>query len=49
MYLDKESFNGPKDWGVPGRLLRTGLWCNGNTTVFGAVFLGSSPSKPTKK
>ena len=22
MYLDKESFNGPKDWGVPGRLLR---------------------------
>jgi len=20
MYLDKESFNGPKDWGVPGRL-----------------------------
>ena len=26
-----------------------GLWCNGNTTVFGAVFLGSSPSRPTKK
>ncbi len=26
----------------------TGLWCNGNTTVFGAVFLGSSPSRPTK-
>lgn len=25
-----------------------GLWCNGNTTVFGAVFLGSSPSRPTK-
>ena len=24
-----------------------GLWCNGNTTVFGAVFLGSSPSRPT--
>ena len=22
MYLDKESFNGPKDWGVPGRLLQ---------------------------
>jgi hypothetical protein len=29
--------------------LRNGLWCNGNTTVFGAVFLGSSPSRPTKK
>lgn len=26
-----------------------GLWCNGNTTVFGAVFLGSSPSRPTSK
>ena len=26
-----------------------GPWCNGNTTVFGAVFLGSSPSGPTKK
>ncbi len=26
-----------------------GLWCNGNTTVFGAVFLGSSPSRPTEK
>ena len=26
-----------------------GLWCNGNTTVFGAVFLGSSPSRPTRK
>jgi hypothetical protein len=26
-----------------------GLWCNGNTTVFGAVFLGSSPSRPTKQ
>jgi hypothetical protein len=24
-----------------------GPWCNGNTTVFGAVFLGSSPSGPT--
>ena len=22
MYLDKESFSGPKDWGVPGRLLQ---------------------------
>ena len=26
-----------------------GLWCNGNTTVFGAVFQGSSPCRPTKK
>ncbi len=26
-----------------------GLWCNGNTTVFGAVVLGSSPSGPTEK
>ena len=25
-----------------------GLWCNGNTTVFGAVFQGSSPCRPTK-
>lgn len=25
-----------------------GLWCNGNTSVFGAVVLGSSPSRPTK-
>lgn len=27
----------------------TGLWCNGNTTDFGSVILGSSPSRPTKK
>ena len=26
-----------------------GLWCNGNTTVFGAVFQGSSPCRPTVK
>ena len=26
----------------------TGLWCNGNTTVFGAVVQGSSPCGPTK-
>jgi hypothetical protein len=26
-----------------------GLWCNGNTTVFGAVFQGSSPCRPTDK
>ena len=26
-----------------------GLWCNGNTTDSGPVFLGSSPSSPTKK
>ena len=26
-----------------------GLWCNGNTTVFGAVFQGSSPCRPTEK
>ncbi len=25
-----------------------GLWCNGNTTDFGSVILGSSPSRPTK-
>ena len=25
-----------------------GLWCNGNTTDSGPVFLGSSPSSPTK-
>ena len=30
-------------------LNKTGLWCNGNTTVFGAVFQGSSPCRPTKK
>lgn len=27
----------------------TGSWCNGNTTVFGAVIQGSSPCEPTKK
>lgn len=26
-----------------------GLWCNGNTTDFGSVILGSSPSRPTGK
>ena len=25
-----------------------GLWCNGNTTDSGPVFLGSNPSSPTK-
>ena len=28
--------------------MRIGPWCNGNTPVFGAVILGSSPSGPTK-
>ncbi len=26
-----------------------GLWCNGNTTDSGPVFLGSNPSSPTRK
>ena len=26
-----------------------GLWCNGNTTDSGPVFLGSNPSSPTHK
>ena len=26
-----------------------GLWCNGNTTDSGPVFLGSNPSSPTSK
>ena len=24
-----------------------GVWCNGNTTVFGAVIIGSNPITPT--
>ena len=24
-----------------------GAWCNGNTTVFGAVIIGSNPITPT--
>ena len=27
----------------------TGLWCNGSTTGFGSVCLGSNPGKPTTK
>ena len=26
-----------------------GLWCNGNTTDSGPVFLGSNPGSPTEK
>jgi hypothetical protein len=26
-----------------------GLWCNGNTTDSGPVFLGSNPSSPTER
>ena len=26
-----------------------GLWCNGNTTDSGPVFLGSNPSNPTER
>ncbi|CAL2083100.1 hypothetical protein T190115A13A_190021 [Tenacibaculum sp. 190524A02b] len=26
-----------------------GLWCNGNTPVFGTDIQGSSPCRPTKK
>ncbi len=29
------------------RSLDFGLWCNGNTTDSGPVFLGSNPSSPT--
>ena len=32
-----------------GNIHSFGLWCNGNTTDSGPVFLGSSPSSPTKK
>ena len=31
------------------RKYKFGLWCNGNTTDSGPVFLGSSPSSPTEK
>ena len=27
--------------------IHTGAWCNGNTTVFGAVIIGSNPIVPT--
>lgn len=45
----------PNRFGLSDRLRRTercgnagpaGEWCNGNTTVFGTVILGSSPSSP---
>ena len=26
----------------------TGVWCNGNTTGFGSVIIGSNPITPTK-
>ena len=29
--------------------INIGLWCNGNTTDSGPVFLGSNPSSPTTK
>ena len=29
--------------------INIGLWCNGNTTDSGPVFLGSNPSNPTLK
>ena len=29
------------------KILDIGLWCNGNTTDSGPVFLGSNPSSPT--
>ena len=38
-----------KDLNLHSLYSTAGLWCNGNTTVFGAVFLGSSPSRPTEK
>ena len=27
--------------------INAGVWCNGNTTVFGAVIIGSNPITPT--
>ena len=30
-------------------ILFIGLWCNGNTTDSGPVFLGSNPGSPTEK
>lgn len=29
----------------PRRMAHLASWCNGNTAVFGTVFLGSSPSE----
>ena len=38
-----------KEVPTEGISLFLGLWCNGNTTDSGPVFLGSSPSSPTEK
>ena len=32
-----------------GKHIMIGLWCNGSTTGFGSVCLGSNPGKPTEK
>ena len=32
---------------MEGAIFSFGLWCNGNTTDSGPVFLGSNPSSPT--
>lgn len=34
-------------WSVKIGIVFIGLWCNGNTTVFGAVVPGSNPGSPT--
>src|SRR5690606_12342531 len=40
-------FTAPRRDALRRRERRTaGEWCNGNTTVFGTVILGSSPSSP---
>ena len=33
-------------WSVKIGIVFIGLWCNGNTTVFGAVVPGSNPGSP---
>ena len=33
---------------IPSTTLRPGLWCNGSTTGFGSVSLGSNPGRSTK-
>ena len=47
VYYKKSCTFAPSKSNEADKTIDFGLWCNGNTTDSGPVFLGSSPSSPT--
>ena len=47
-YVIIPKWSNQRNHGALQQVKYIGLWCNGNTTAFGAVVQGSSPCRPSK-